>query len=296
MAELQKRIEEEEKKANEWLNQYRPNFESTISRIGKFQERKLFNLEIIALVLFGAFLVNALSTSIFDLALTLTSPPNNERLLMDSVFSVASVSGIIIIFIYFRSQLKKYQPKRPVLTVIVKPNDIQPFINQDRFKDILQFIENGKLTDFRQFSEATFKHIEDMSMFLFGQEVKPHIQQYEEKATIANDEEHKGLVTIARDYDLSKLSRTGVKITLQVKLTPDVVYQIGQEGDKTASYSFFVSFHFIVLNPEHFDSDKLIEEYYSYRAKEIVKFTSYSINWAFRDVGLKFAMENRKIT
>ena len=93
MAEFFKKNQEQAEKANEWLNQFRPNFESAIERIEKHQERKLFNLEIIALVLFGAFWVNLLSTALFDLAFA-----NPQRLILDALIVVTSVSILAGIF------------------------------------------------------------------------------------------------------------------------------------------------------------------------------------------------------
>ena len=68
MAEYNKKEENKRQKANEWVNQFRPNFENTITRIEKYQERKLFNIEIIVLVFIGAFLVNVLSSSLYNLS------------------------------------------------------------------------------------------------------------------------------------------------------------------------------------------------------------------------------------
>lgn len=295
MAELRKKCEEERKKANEWLNQFRPNYESTVTRIEKYQERKLFNLEIISLVIIGAFLVNALSTCLFDLAVSVTSQVSIERLIIDSIITVGSLLGLVAVFLFFRSQIKKYQPQRPVLTLIVKPDDIKPFLNADRFNDIEKFLDDGKLTDFKRFADAVFKHLSNFSVYIFGQEIiKEPIKEYEEKATIPNDTAHTGLITIAKDYDVSKISRTNVKLTLQIKLTPHVVYTFNEEGDKTASYSFYVTFHLRVLNPEHCDAGKLIEEYYLYKAHELVRYTSYAVNWAFGEIGLEFIFKKKQ--
>jgi hypothetical protein len=294
MAELRKKSEEERKKANGWLNQFRPNYESTVTRIEKYQERKLFNLEIIALVIIGAFLVNALSTSLFDLAVSVTSQVGIERLIIDSMITVGSLLSLVAVFLFFRKQLKKYQPQKPVLTLVVKPDDIKPFLNADRFNDIEKFVDDGNLKDFKQFGDAVFKRLSSLSVYMFGQElIKDPINEYEEKATIPNDTAHTGLVTIAKDYNMSKISRTSVKLTLQIKLTPHVIYTFNEEGDKTASYSFYVTYHLRVLNPEHHDAGKLIEEYYLYRAHELVRYTSYAVNWAFGDIGLEFIAKKK---
>jgi hypothetical protein len=245
-------------------------------------------------VLIGAFLVNLLSSSIFDLLISLTSVVGMERLILGSVFTVGSLFSLIVVFFFFKRQLRKYQPQTPILTLIVKPDDIKPFLNKQRYGDIAKFLDDGKLTNFKLFANSVFENLRNNFIFLFGHEIKEPIKEYEEEATIPRDEEHKGLVTMAKDYDLSKISPTGVKTTLQIKLTPDVTYSFSDEGDKTASYSFYLSFYFIVLNPEHCDASKLIEAYYLYRARELVKFASYAINWAFGAVGLEFDYLKKK--
>jgi hypothetical protein len=293
MAEFHKKKEREREKANEWVNQFRPNFESTLTRIEKYQERKLFNLEIIALVLFGAFLVNLLSTCIFDISVSFASQQETNKLIIDYVFAGVSIGSIGVIFFYFKRQLKKYLPQIPVLTMLVKPDDIKPFVAEQRFAEITKFLDEGKLTDFKSFSNAVLEHLSSDFCFLFGLEKKKPIKEYEEEATIPNDIGHKDLVTIAKDYDISGISRSGVKVTLQIKLVPKVIYNFSAEGDKTASYSFALVFHFIVTNPEHCDASKLIEEYYLYRAHEIVQFASNAISWSFREIGLEFDWEKK---
>jgi hypothetical protein len=294
MAELHKKTEEENKKANEWLNQFRPNYESILARIEKYQDRKLFSLEIISVVLIGAFLVNLLSTTLFDLSLSLTSQTSVEKLALDSILTVSSLLTLITIFFLFKKQLKKYLPQKPVLTLTVRPEDTKPFLNEERYNDIIEFLKEGKLTNFKSFAESVFKFLRRDSVLLFGKAVNEPMKQYEEKATIPNDELHKDLVTIAKDYDLSFISLTGVKITLQIKLTPAVVYSSSEKDDMTASYSFYLTFHLIILNPEHCDANKLLETYYLYKASEIVKFASYAINWSFREAGLEYSFEKRK--
>lgn len=293
MSEFHKKKEKERAKANEWVNQFRPNFESTLARIEKYQARKLFNLEIISLVLFGAFLVNLLSTCIFDISTSLTSQVEFDRLIVDYVFAGVSVACIAIIFFYFKKTLKKYSPQMPVLTLIVKPDDIKAFVTEQRFVEISKFMDAGRLTNFKKFSNAVFASLSSDFCFLFGIEKKKPIKEYEEDATIPNDKEHTNLVTMAKDYDISGISRSGVKITLQIKLAPKVVYSFSGEGDKTASYSFVLVFHFIIENPEHCDASKLIEEYYLYKSHELIQFSSNAINWSFREIGLEFDWERK---
>ncbi len=295
MAEFYKKNEEERKKATEWLTQFRPNFESTMSKIEKYQERKLFNLEIVALILFGAFLVNVLSTSLFDLSISLTSSVGIDRLILDAVISAISLLSIIGIFLFFRKQLLKYQPQTPVMTLIVKPEDTKPFLLEERYNDMMQFLDDGKLTNFKSFASAFFDSFKVDFKFLFREAVDNPIKEYEE-ASNPQDTLHKGFVIMAKDYDLSNISSTGVKTKLQVKLSPHVIFSFTQQGDKTASYSFYLSFHFIILNPEHCDASKLLESYYLYNAKDIVTFASYSIDSAFKKTGLPLKLINNKKT
>ncbi len=287
MAEFFKKNEEERKKENEWLYQFKPNFESTLAKIEKHQERKLFSLEIIALVLIGAFLVNLLSTSLFDLTLSGTYIENG-RAILDIILSSVSLISIIGVFIFFKKQLLKYKPRTPVLTLIVKPEDIKPFIAKKRFELIMQFLDDAKLTNFKKFSNGFFESFKVDFGYIFGKAVDKPIKEYEEKS---EDPLHNDLVKMTKDYDLSDMSTTGVKVTLKVQLIPRVVHSYTQEGDKTASYSFYLTFHLIILNPEHCNSGEIVEYYYVSKASEIVKFASYSIDKAFKKNGLPFAKE-----
>lgn len=298
MAEYSKKEENKRQKANEWVNQFRPNFENTITRIEKYQERKLFNIEIIALVFLGALFVNLLSNSLYNLS-TSFAIQVESKLTIDYIFTAISIVGITSVFFYFRKQLKKYLPQTPVLTFVVKPDDIKPFVTEQRYADIMKFMDEGKLTDFKSFSNWIFQSLTSDFCFLFGIEKKTPIKEYEEEATIPlvenspNIKKHSDLVTMAKEYDISEISRTQVKIVLQIKIAPKVIYDFSDKGDKTASYSFAIAFHFIIINPDHCDSSKLIEEYYLYKSHEIIRFTSDAISWSFRQIGLEFDYERQ---
>ena len=49
----------------------------------------------------------------------------------------------------------------------------------------------------------------------------------------------------------------------------------------------------MIINPDHCDSSKLIEEYYLYKSHEIIRFTSDAIDWSFRQMGLEFDYERQ---
>ena len=293
MAEFHKKQEEKESHANEWLDQFKPNLESTIHRTEKFQERRLFSLEIIALVFVGAFFVSTLSSCIFDLLVSFTETLNLQRLIIDIGFFSISLEIIIIVFLYFRKELNKYQPQTPVLTLIVRPEDIKPFIDQKRYDDIIKFMYDGKLKDFKTFATSVFHRLTADFYFLFGIQKAELIKEYEDNPEFGGMLDNSGLVTLARDYDISKMSTTGVEVTLQIVLRPKTTYYIGVDGNKTASYSFALSFHLIVKNPQHCDADKLIEEYYLFKANQLVEFSSHAINWSFRQIGLEFDWEKK---
>ncbi len=288
MAEFYKKNEKERKKANEWLNQFRPNYESTLYRIDKYQERKLLNIQTIVLVLIGAFFVSLLSASIFDLLLSLTTSLVTARLLLDVIAALISTILILVIFLFFKKQLLKYQPQTPILTLLVKPEDIEPFIDAKRFALIMQFLDDAKLQNFKEFAKGFFESFKIHFSYVLGNTVDKVIKEYEEKS---EDPIHENLVAIAKDFDLSTLSTTGVKVTLQVKLSPRVVFSLTQQGDKTASYSFYLAFHLIVLNPEHCDAGKWVEQFYISTASEMVISASYAIDSAFKKNGLPYTKD-----
>jgi hypothetical protein len=93
---------------------------------------------------------------------------------------------------------------------------------------------------------------------------------------------YKEFPTIIKEYYVSPMSSSGVRINLKVMLSPHVIYDWTSQGDKTATYSFYVIFRFEILNPEHKDANRFLDEYYHLYASHIVDISSYCIASAVR--------------
>jgi hypothetical protein len=277
MAEFFKKTQEKHKASQEWLNNSRHSFERALFNIDKYQERKLLTVQVILLIFVGAFCVNILSATVFDLSITDLAL---QRVYLDIGVTGLSIIALIAIFVLLRQQLSKYKPPEPVLVLSIKPEDTEPFLRAAQFKSITEYLEQGKLKDFRVFGNKLFESLSGFFPIMLPKIEEKPIKEYEKQ----EDPTSKEYPTLIKEYDISPLSTTGVKVTLEVVLAPHVVYSFTTEGDKTASYSFYLIFRFRILNPMHCDANKFLEEYYYLSASNVIEFSSYAIANAFRNL------------
>jgi len=285
MTELFKKGEKEQKARQEWLNKFKDNFERALRDIDRHHERKLLSFQVVAFALFGAFIINLLTSVVYDLLTSLASPIATQRIDLDKSIVFVSIVILFVISALLYWQLKKYKPTKPFLSFWIKPEDIKPFLEPSEFQQISDYLERGELKDFKVFGNGFFESLHGWFAFMFNEKVdKKPKKEYEEFEELG-DPFYKELPTIIKEYDISAMSNTGIKFTLEVTLKPDIVYSWTQEGDKTAAYTFCLIFRFRILNPEHCDANKFLEEYYHLGASDIVKFASISLAKAFRKIG-----------
>jgi hypothetical protein len=289
LAEFFKKNQEEAAKANEWLNQFRPNFESAIERIEKYQERQLLNIQVVALAIVGAFLINLLTTSLFDLSFG-----NSARVILDILIVISTLSTLSGIFLYFRNWMLKYQPKKPVLTLWIKPEDTKPFLSEDYFKAMMDFLDQGKLKNFKLFGESLFENLKMVFPHIFGRDcnVNP-IEEHEQMIDSNRKKPHKEFVSMSKDYDLSNLKAGGVKFKLKVSLIPHAIYRTvtdneGVTHDESAIYTFYLAYSITIENPKHYHAKEALENYYHFYATSLIHFTVFPIANAFKNVDKAF--------
>ena len=275
MAEFFKKTQGKRKASQEWLDNSRRSLERALLNIDKYQERKLLTFQVILLVFVGAFLVNLLSSSLYGL---LISDLSLQRVCSDIGVTGVSIIALIAVFVILRHELTKYKPPEPILVLPIKPDNTEPFLQASEFKSMTEYLEQGKLKDFRVFGNDFFESLSGWFPNMLPKVEKKPIKEYEELV----DPTRKEYPTLIKEYDVSPLSITGVKVTLEVALIPHVIYSFTAEGDKTASYSFYLTFRFRIMNPTHCDANKFLEEYYYFSASDVVVFSSYAIASAFR--------------
>jgi hypothetical protein len=291
LAESYKRTENERKASQEWLNNSRSNLERALSNIDKYQERKLLTIQVILLVFVGAFLVNLLSSTFYDLLIT--SDLALQRVYLNTGISVGSIIALIVIFVLLRQQLSKYEPSLPVLSFLIKPENTEAFLQDSQFKELMEYLEQGKLKDFRVFATNFFESLSNYFLFMFRTdkvETKP-MKEYE---TFYDPKELlQKFPIITKEYDLSPLSLTGVKTTLEVKLAPDFIQLFTPESDEPALNSFYLMFRLRILNPKHCDANKFLEGFFHVYASRIIKYSSPSIAYAFNKL-IGFSVAEKK--
>jgi hypothetical protein len=281
MAEFLKRNEKERKAEKEWLDRFKENFRRAYTNIERYQERAILTSQVILLTIIGAFLVNILTSSLYTILINIDLEHWTFTINLDVLITLISSSLLVVIFFGIRHQLSKYAPSQPVLRLFVQPEDIKNFVGESKFKKIIKYLEDGKLQDFRGFGKNFFESLEKFFSHLFNPEVNRDPIREEE---ILDEPASNKYPTMIREYDISAMNRTGVKINLEVIIVPDIVYSYSTEGDKTAPYTFYVIFRFKILNPEHCYADDFLEQYYLLYASRVVAITSYSINFAFSKI------------
>jgi len=278
MSEFLKKNKKREKAENDWVEKFRESFRRAISSIERHQEKKMLTSQVILLTIIGAFLVNLLTSSIYSLLINVDLENFILAINLDVLITLISSSLLVVIFFEIRRQLSKYSPTQPLLNLVVKPEDIKEFVTERSYNKINKYLDDGRLKDFRSFGKSFFESLESWFPYMFHPEItKKAIKEYEDVDKPSSSQ----YPTIIKEYDISKLSPSGVKINLEVKLVPDIVYSYGIDGDKTASYTFYIFFRFKILNPEHCYADNFLEAYYYVYAGRIVSHASYSINFAF---------------
>ena len=278
MTEFFKETENRRKAEREWLNIFRASLERALVNIKRHQETRLLTSQVILLAFVGAFLVNLLTSSVYDL-IFINSQLTVLRLDLVLGISLVSATLLVIIFVILMQQLSKYKPSQPILSLLVKPEDTMPFLEKSDFQGIKKYLESGKLKDFKVFGNHFFQSLGLWFSHLFGDKVvKEPIKEYEESDTHV----YKQFPKMTKEYDISAISTSDVKINLEVIVAPHVIYSLTRKGDETASYSFYINFRFKILNPEHCDADKFLDDYYHLYASHIVAISSYCIASAFR--------------
>lgn len=276
MAELFKSTEKERKAETDWLNRFKDSFERASRNIDKYHERKLLTFQVVALALGGAFLINLLTSAIYDLATSIFSQITTQRVIIDTFIGLISSALLIVIFYSLNKQFQKYEPPKPSLSFVIEPEDIKPFVNPSDFQQVIKCLENGELNDFELFGNEFFTSLHNWFAHIFHEKVdnKPK-KEYEENKTPL-----KKFPTMIKEYDLSAMSLSGVNFALKIILVPHPIMSA-----KTASYGFHLIFKFRVLNPGHCNANDFLYEYYHLRASGIVRYSSYCIISAFRKIG-----------
>jgi hypothetical protein len=274
-----KESERKRKAEQEWLHKFRTSFERAFNDIERHQERKLLTWQIILLAFIGGFLLNVLASSVYDFLVSSTSALTFQQIILPTVISLASIGSLIVVFVVLWRQLLNYKPPQPVLSLSIAPEDTSPFLQEAEFRSITEYIERGELKDFRTFGNHFFESLQTWFSHMFNEKVvKEPMTQSEEQDLSA----YKEFPTMIREYDVSALSASGVKIGLEVVLFPMVIYSWTYQGDETATRSFSIIFRFRILNPEHKDAKYFLDEYYHVYARRILAISSYCVASAFR--------------
>jgi hypothetical protein len=287
LAEFFKKTEKENKASQEWLNNSRGNLERALSNIEKYQERKLLTSQVILLVFVGAFLVNLLTSAVYDLLIAF------QWVYLDIGIGVGSIIALTIIFVLLRQQFSKYKPPQPVLGLLIKPEHTEAFLQASQFKGLMAYLEQGKLKDFKVFATSFFESLSIYFPFMFTDKVNKKPTKEYEKLENPKDFTCEKFPTVTKEYDVSPLSTTGVKTTLEVILAPHLIHLFTQDGDKSASYSFYLIFRIRILNPEHCNANKFLEEYFHFFASNIIRFSSLGIASAFKKLTEGSVMEKK---
>jgi len=293
MSEFLKKTKKRKRAENDWVDKFRESFRRAISSIERHQEKKMLTSQVILPTIIGAFLVNLLTSSIYSLLINVDLENYILAINLDVLITLISSSLLVVIFFEIRRQLSKYSPTQPLLNLVVKPEDIKEFVTERSYNKINKYLDDGQLKDFRSFGKSFFESLESWFPYMFHPEItKKAIKEYEDVDKQLSSQ----YPTIIKEYDISKLSPSGVTINLEVKLVPDIVhsYESGK-ADKTAAYTFYIFFRFKILNPEHCHADNFLEEYYYGYAGRIVSHASYSINFAFSKLIPNLFVDKNKI-
>ena len=269
-----KQTEKKQEAHKEWLNNNRESLERALSNIDKHQERKLQIYQIVVLVFIGAAFINLLTSAIYDFSVTM------QRFYWD--FGIASISAMALILILFgvKRELSKYKPAPVFLSFSIAPTDLKPLLTDLDYIYIMNYLEEGKLTDFRTVGKNVFEVIDRMfpqvisNIFNQKGEIKP--KAYEDLRYPQNEE----APALTKVYEFTPFN-TDVKLAFEVKLVPDYTHFLTKVSDMSACHNFWLFFYLVVSNPEHCDSGRIVNECYSSVASSVLEISAISVNSAF---------------
>lgn len=283
MAEFFKKGQREQKAEQEWIDRFRGSFERALGNIDRHQERKLLTSQTIFVAFLGGFFLDLLASSVYNLLSSVGSSSTSSILTLPIAIALISTGALVAAFGILWRQLSQYRPALPMLGLAITPEDTKPFLHESQFQSIKDFLGKGEFKDFRAFGNNFFESLERWFSYMFTEKVSKEPRKRSEEL---EEPFRKQFPTMIREYDISAMSPSGVKINLEVILSPHVIYGFSQKGDETATYTFYAIFRFKILNPQHEDARDFLDYYYHLYAGHILRFSSHSIVSAFKKLGL----------
>lgn len=259
MIDSLKRTKADRKAEFEWINISKSKLDRALDSIQKHQDRKLLNTQTIMLVFLGALFVNLLSSALFNLN--------------GSVIAI-SIIAIIIIFFIVNRELSAYEPSFPFLSFLLMPENAKDYLNENQFIQFIDYLEQGKITDFISFANNFFKRFNTFSSFMFPNDIKIKPIREIEEPEFELEESFKKFPSVTKEFDLSPLNHTGVNATLEVKVAPDLIHISSPEP---ILLSFHILYKIRIKNPRHRDAGKFLESFYYSYCHKIFRYSCLSI-------------------
>lgn len=181
MVEFFQKGQKEQKAEQEWLDKFRGGFERALGNIERHQERRLATSQIVLLALIGGFFLDVLASAVYNMLFSTGSYFYFQTLELNLAISLISSGFLLVIFAVLWRQLSQSSPALPLLGLAVTLEDTKPFLQENQFQKIEEFLRGGALKDFQAFGDKFFKSLEARFSFMFGDKVsdKP-VEQSEE--------------------------------------------------------------------------------------------------------------------
>ena len=214
--------------------------------IHKHQQIHQTRLEIIFFAIVGSFLINLLSSSIFEI--------NIKDLLSFSNIYVKyfyfSLCSLIILVIYVYSTISMYKPLNPMLDFYFNIRDLEPFINFPFFPAFLEYLQllNNKHIKIEDISEVYNSTREELFRTL--QPLKlPFVEKIKYKTY--RDTSWGGKI-ISFDIKFKKIN-----MELYFNIIPDIYPLFGTDPPYISTFDYHMKF--IFSSPHRPEMDEYID-------------------------------------
>jgi hypothetical protein len=247
-----------------------------VDYISRLQSRRILHYELIFSVVSLGLIVNLASSVILEIQKSFHN--QNWSLLESSTLELLIMIAIgYVIVLLFDKRMKEYDPNPRSLYLPITLIDCSNYRDEETYDHIYNYLNSKKMTEFKEYSQRFFRTLENWYSHLFHPIVPQMISEYFEYDDI---DFNKVFPITKRAYDITELTTSGIKLTLEVILRPQIIYSFG-EGKQPHIRGIDIDLKVDVGNPMDSQADDLIIELYWRRLGRIPEYVSIAIERAF---------------
>ena len=247
-----------------------------VDYISRLQSRRILHYELIFSVVGLGLIVNLASSVISEIPKSFSN--QNWSLLTTQVCLILGMIAVAyVIGRLFDKRMKEYDPNPRSLYLPITLVDCSNYRAEETYDHIYNYLNSKKMIEFKEYSQRFFRTLENWYSHLFHPIVPQMISEDYEYDDI---DFTKVFPITKRAYDITELTTSGLDLTLEVILRPQIIYSLG-DGNQPHVRGIDIDLKVDVGNPMDPKADDLITELYWRKLGRIPEFVSIAIEKAF---------------